>query len=235
MKALLFVIAMFSWASLSAQDTIINKGKFGLSGMMMNVNGQNQSILNSDFSHNLKRKKFDLTFSNNYVLSYKDGRKIQDDNIIRLQPRIVTKSWSLFAFGQVSRAFSRKLDNRTEAGIGGGHNLFKGKWYTVTGSYGILYDASDYSNGSEIKAFRHSPRLQFFGNLGRTSFFTEAFYQPMTRDFNNYNYRTHVEIKYEINQKLSISTSYKRWYETFNVTGTSGLIENLTVGTTFSY
>lgn len=235
MKAFLFVILVLSSITLSAQDTILHKGKFALSGMMMNVNGQNQSILNSDFNHNIKYKKFDLTFSNNYVLSYKDGRKIQDDNVFRLQPRIVTNSWSLFAFGQVSRAFSRKLDNRTEAGFGGGRNIIKGKWYTITGSYGILYDASDYSNGSEIKAFRHSPRLQFFGTLGKASFFTEAFYQPMTDDFNNYNYRTNFEIKYEINQKLSISTSYKRWYETFNVMGTTGLIENLTIGTAFSY
>jgi hypothetical protein len=235
MKSFLALIFLLLSGNLLAQDTVIHKGKFNLTGMLMNVNGQSQSVFNYDFNHNVKYKKYDVTFSSNWMLSYKDGTKTQDDNSVRLQPRFVANNWSLFTFGQVSRAFSRKLDNRVEAGFGGGHNIIKGKWYTITGSYAIMYDNSNYANGSEIKALRHSPRLQFFGDIKNVSFFTEGFFQPMTDNLDNYNYRTTVEIKYNVNKKLSLISSYKRWYETYNVMGTKGLIENFTIGTTFSY
>lgn len=234
MKFKFFLIVMLMSLQTLGQDKK-SSGKLNLSGMVTNVNGLKQSMFSYDYAHTLKYKKIDFTASSNYMLSYKDGKKYQDDNSLRIQPRLITNNWSIFAFGQASRAYSRKLDSRLETGFGGGHNLIKGSWYTVTASYGILYESSNYSNDTNISALRHSPRLQFFGKADKFSYFTELFYQPMTRDLSNHNYRATTEIKYALNDKLSLSTTYKRWYESYNISGVQGLIENFIIGATFSY
>jgi hypothetical protein len=239
MKQLLLSVAILlatqGYSQDLPKDSVKNSGKFTLSGMMMNVNNAKQTVLSYDFSHVMKYKNTDLTLSSNYLLSYKDDTKFQDDQVIRLQPRIITNNWSIFTFGQWSTAYSRKLDNRIEAGFGGGHNIIKRKAFTVTGSYGILYDNSSYTDGSKINALRHSPRVQFFGKADKLSYFTELYYQPMIENSNNYNYRGTAEIKYAVNDKLSLSFVYKRWYESYNILGIKGLNENFTIGTTFSY
>ena len=235
MKKLLLIAMLFLGSQVFGQDTAKHSGKFTLGGMQTVANSQTQSVFNYDFMHNIKYKKSDISFSSNYILSYQNGVKFQDDNNFRIQPRLLTHDWSLFTFGQYSQAYSRKLDNRVEAGFGGGHNIIKRDWFTVTGSYAMLFDNSNYADGSEIRTMRHSPRIQFFGKVKNFSFFTEAFYQPKISDLNNYNYRETIEIKYSVSDKLSFTSAYKRSYETYNIKGTKGLIENFTIGTTLSY
>jgi hypothetical protein len=235
MKKLFTIALTLISLQVLGQNDLKQTGELTVSGMATNVGNRAQSVFNYNFTHNIKYKKGDVNLSSNYTLSYQSKIKFQDDITFRIQPRVITRDWSLFTFSQYTRAYSRKLDSRLEAGFGGGHNIIKRDWFTLTGSYAILFDGSDYSDGSEIRAVRHSPRIQFFGKVKNFSFFTEAFYQPKISDLKSYNYRNTIEIKYSINDKLSLTSTYKRSYETYNIKNLNGLIENFTIGTTLSY
>jgi len=235
MKKILFVLLMICSLSAFSQDTLNNSGKLNLSGMFMNVNGSSQSSYSYDFSHSLKYRYWDIGVSSNYILSYVDGQRNQDDKVFRLQPRLVDKDWSVFVFTQYTQAFSRKLDSRMETGLGGGHYIIKRDDWKVTGSYALLMDRSLYLDRSSINATRHSPRVQFFGTWKKLSLYFEEYYQPKIDDWSNYNSKSTSEIKYAINNKLSLVCSYKRSYETYTIKGTKNLNENFTIGTSITY
>jgi hypothetical protein len=213
------------------------RSSIGLSGISNNPGvGYRQIILQGDFSNYIKYKNKDYLLRGNYITSFTGSKRIQDDGSLFIQPRMFYNHWNIFAFEQVSKAYSRRLDIRYETALGGGRYIYKSLIYTLTGSYAVLYDYTNYNRDSLIttKIVRHSARIQMFGTIDRVYYFFEIYYPPKLNEVSYYNYRNKVELRYSISKFLSFTTIYTSSYESYIVYG-NHLVSNLTFGLRVNY
>ena len=119
MKKLLIPF-LFITNSLFSQDTITTKFTFDLLGSVSqaNVVTQNNILLNSNCSVNWK--KFETGLITTYQNMTSNNTQVVNDVVLRVQPRIVDKKYSLFSFGQISSLYSKKVNLRVESGLGYG-------------------------------------------------------------------------------------------------------------------
>lgn len=216
-------------------DTIKSTYIFNLTGVVNTVNGSNKTIITSNASNTIKWRKFESGTNTDYQLISDNGKNAVNDFTIRIQPRIVQPSFSVFSFAQLSSLESKKITHRFEGGIGGGKNLFKTKYLESTISYGILYFDNSYQDLTVRKGFRHSPRFQAFGKADqyKIGYFYEIYYQPTTKDMSDYILRSKASVGFDLNKKVTINLVYVTWYETYFITGSMNDIKTFTFGTTY--
>lgn len=216
-------------------DTIKSTYIFNLTGVVNTVNGSNKTIITSNASNTIKWRKFESGTNTDYQLISDNGKNAVNDFTIRIQPRIVQPSFSVFSFAQLSSLESKKITHRFEGGIGGGKNLFKTKYLESTISYGILYFDNSYQDLTARKGFRHSPRFQAFGKADqyKIGYFYEIYYQPTTKDMSDYILRSKASVGFDLNKKVTINLVYVTWYETYFITGSMNDIKTFTFGTTY--
>jgi len=218
------------------RDSIERRGVIILAGIVNNPNvGNKQTILKGDLLNYLKYKRTDYTIEGNYLLSYSNNKKIQEDGSLLLQPRLFYEDWNSFTFLQFIKSYARKLDIRYEAAIGGGRSLYKSKPLNISASYAVLYDYSVYNNDSvTTKYLRHSFKTKFFGNFERIGYYVEFYFQPRMDDWSSYNHRAKVNLDCFITKRLSVTVNYVDTYETFIVYG-NHLVSSLTFGVKINY
>ena len=47
-----------------------------------------------------------------------NNTQLINDFVLRVQPRVIDEKYSIFSFGQISSLYSKKVNQRVEAGIG---------------------------------------------------------------------------------------------------------------------
>ena len=212
-----------------------NSGSLSLTGMFTDASSGKQSMYGGSFSHSLKKGLIDFGFNTQYQLSYANNQKTQDDGSITIQPRLVHNDWSVFTMAQWSKAFTRDLSNRWLYGTGGGLYVFKSPIISMTASYAVIYVKSYYTNTITRENFRHSPRIQFSGNIEKLNYFAEGYYQPLIRDLSSYNYNDKIQLTYPLTKALSFTSTYTKSYESFSIVGTKNNVSNLSFGLTYKY
>ena len=105
----------------------------------------------------------------------------------------------------------------------------------VTFSYGVIYSNTKYVDDTFIETFRHSPRLQIFGNFKKVSLFVEGLYQPSFKSVDNYNYNWIIKLMTPLTNKLYFSINSIRTFESYVYTGTAQLNNNLTFGVEYKF
>lgn len=105
----------------------------------------------------------------------------------------------------------------------------------MTFSYGIIYSTTTYVDDSRIETFRHSPRLQIFGNIKNISLFGEGLYQPSFNSFDNYNYNWIMKLSTPLTHRVFFSVSSIRTFESYVFTGTSQINDNFTFGVEYKF
>jgi hypothetical protein len=90
-----------------------------------------------------------------------------------------------------------------------------------TFSLGTLYFNNDYSDLTNRKGLRVSPRIQLFGKNEKykISYSFEGFYQPNLLDKNDYITNTKTTFLFDLNKKFSIKVNYSTSFESFIITG----------------
>jgi hypothetical protein len=124
------------------------------------------------------------------------------------------------------------VNQRVEAGIGYGKTIFKLKLLESTFSLGTLYFNNDYSDLTNRKGLRVSPRIQLFGKNEKykISYSFEGFYQPNLLDKKDYITNTKTTFLFDLNKKFSIKVNYSTSFESFIITGAQNDIKNFTMG-----
>ncbi len=104
--------------TLFSQDTIKTKFTFDLTGSVTqaNTNKQDNILLNSFSS--VGWKKFETGLSTSYQMMTNNNTQLINDFVLRVQPRVIDENYSIFSFGQISSLYSKKVNQRVEAGIG---------------------------------------------------------------------------------------------------------------------
>ena len=104
--------------TLFSQDTIKTKFTFDLTGSVSQANDNKQdNILLSSFS-SVGWKKFETGLSTSYQMMTNNNTQLINDFVLRVQPRIIDDKYSIFSFGQISSLYSKKVNQRVEAGVG---------------------------------------------------------------------------------------------------------------------
>ena len=232
MKQLFLILSFLFSTQLLSQDTIKTKFTFDLTGSASQANTNRQdNILLGSFS-SVGWKKFETGLSTSYQLMTNNNVQLINDFVIRVQPRIIDPNYSVFSFGQISSLYSKKVNQRVEAGFGYGRTIFKRKLLEGTFSVGTLYFSNDYSNLTSRKGLRLSPRIQLFGKNEKykISYSFEGFYQPNLWDQNDYITNTKTTFLFDLNKKFSIKVNYQTSFESFIITGARNDIKNFTMG-----
>ena len=218
-----------------SQDSLIRKGGISIQGNVTNINDNKQTIINSSVSYDVRMGHKDLLSYITYTNVIKNDVKLSDDIVFRVQPRWINENSSFFNYEQVSRLYSRKIDYRFESALGGGFFLLKKDLIKVTFSYGVIYSNTKYVDDTFIETFRHSPRLQIFGNFKKVSLFVEGLYQPSFKSVDNYNYNWIIKLMTPLTNKLYFSINSIRTFESYVYTGTAQLNNNLTFGVEYKF
>ena len=106
--------------TLFSQDTIKTKFTFDLTGSVSQANDNKQdNILLNSFS-SVGWKKFETGLSTSYQMMTNNNTQLINDFVLRVQPRVIDDKYSIFSFGQISSLYSKKVNQRVEAGVGYG-------------------------------------------------------------------------------------------------------------------
>ena len=185
MRFILLLIFLMLPVLASSQDTIKDTVKVSLDN---NINGaytkfsNNSNIVNVGFvgDNSVSYKKFKLSSSSNYSLSFRDTI---------LANELVEKTNAGYADFFLSNVYTqslvRSVRNDNAFGIGYGKK-FSIKKLDLSLSYAILYQKTFYNNGTTKQVGRNSFRtkLKYDGNL--IGFSTEFYYQPNFESMKDY-------------------------------------------------
>ena len=185
MRFILLLIFLMLPVLASSQDTIKDTVKVSLDN---NINGaytkfsNNSNIVNVGFvgDNSVSYKKFKLSSSSNYSLSFRDTI---------LANELVEKTNAGYADFFLSNVYTqslvRSVRNDNAFGIGYGKKLSI-KNLDLSLSYAILYQKTFYNNGTTKQVGRNSFRtkLKYDGNL--IGFSTEFYYQPNFESMKDY-------------------------------------------------
>ena len=185
MRFILILIFLMLPIMASSQDTIKDTVKVSLDN---NINGaytkfsNNSNIVNVGFvgDNSVSYKKFKLSSSSNYSLSFRDTI---------LANELVEKTNAGYADFFLSNVYTqslvRSVRNDNAFGIGYGKKLSI-KNLDLSLSYAILYQKTFYNNGTTKQVGRNSFRtkLKYDGNL--IGFSTEFYYQPNFESMKDY-------------------------------------------------
>ena len=185
MRFILLLIFLMLPVLASSQDTIKDTVKVSLDN---NINGaytkfsNNSNIVNIGFvgDNSVSYKKFKLSSSSNYSLSFRDTI---------LANELVEKTNAGYADFFLSNVYTqslvRSVRNDNAFGIGYGKK-FSIKKLDLSLSYAILYQKTFYNNGTTKQVGRNSFRtkLKYDGNL--IGFSTEFYYQPNFESMKDY-------------------------------------------------
>jgi hypothetical protein len=219
------------------QDTITYKYNVDLTGTINNANDNRQNNIVLSTFNSVNWKKFETGMSTNYQLMTTNGNIIINDFTLRVQPRIVDKDYSVFTFGQISQLTSKKINQRVETGAGGGITTFRTKYLENTLSYGVLFYDNKYIDPTIINSgIRHSPRVQFFGEMKnyKLKYFAECLYQPKLGETSDYILMTKSWVKFDLNKLFGIKLQYTTSYESFFAKDARNDIKNFLVGLNYS-
>lgn len=94
-KIILILFLFISFNSMS-QDSLIRKGDISLQGNFTNINDNKQTTINSLVSYDIRKGNKDLLSYVSYTNVVKNGIKLSDDIVFRVQPRWITPNKSFF-------------------------------------------------------------------------------------------------------------------------------------------
>ena len=185
MRFILLLIFLMLPVLASSQDTIKDTVKVSLDN---NINGaytkfsNNSNIVNVGFvgDNSVSYKKFKLSSSSNYSLSFRDTI---------LANELVEKTNAGYADFFLSNVYTqslvRSVRNDNAFGIGYGKKLSIKK-FDLSLSYAVLYQKTFYNNGTTKQVGRNSFRtkIKYDGNL--IGFSTEFYYQPNFESMEDY-------------------------------------------------
>lgn len=224
---------MFILSSIFLIDSLFS-GQIALNGSAASINNQKQLYFNGKVEANLNNNALQLNNSIDYSIMSRNKTNIANDFYLKFQPRFIKPNYSFFSYYQFSKIKSRLILDRSEFGIGGGFYVVKKDSFKVTSSSAILYDRTKYSNMT-ITNFRYSHRVQLNITFRKFSYSYEAFYQPLFKDFSNFNYSIANSLKTKIKSNIYANVQFNSNYEFFIAPNTSKKNSFSSIGLIFKY
>ncbi len=143
-------------------------------------------------------------------------------------------------FGNFEQSNIRKINTRTNVGIGIGWRILGGKrtpksHVKLSVSNAILHEKTDFIIKQDREVFRNSTRLRISVDLipNQLIFNSTIFFQPSLND-NYLRWNSLSSLSYKVGKHIAFLASLDTIYENFNIVGIQNSQVNATVGLTYS-
>ena len=143
-------------------------------------------------------------------------------------------------FGNFEQSNLRKINTRTNVGIGIGWRILGGKkspksHVKLSISNAILYENTDFIIKQDRQVYRNSTRLRINADIipNKLNLSSVVFYQPSLND-NYLRWNSLTTLSYKVGKHIAFLASLDTIYENFNIVGIQNAQTNATIGLTYS-
>ena len=143
-------------------------------------------------------------------------------------------------FGNFEQSNLRKINTRTNVGIGIGWRILGGKKSPKSNvklsiSNAFVHEKTDFIIKQDREIFRNSTRFRLSADIipNQLSFNSTIFFQPSLND-NYLRWNSLTTLSYKVGKHIAILASLDTIYENFNIIGIQNSQVNATIGLTYS-
>lgn len=143
-------------------------------------------------------------------------------------------------FGNFEQSNLRKINTRTNVGIGIGWRILGGKstpksHIKLSISNAFLHEKTDFILKQDREVFRNSTRLRLNADIipNQLNFTSVVFFQPSLND-NYLRWNSLSTLSYKVGKHISILASLDTIYENFNMAGIQNSQVNATIGLAYT-
>lgn len=193
----------------SVNDSTYYRITANATGNASQTNDGNTYLYNNALNFTIKKKRYSLNSTNNWVYGQQNNKLTNNDYATILQLNIYTSIPHFYYWGLNSYAssFSLKINNQYQGGAGIAYNLLDNKKFLLNLSDGILFENSDVYLHDTIRdlysTYRNSFRVMFRYTLANLITFNEATYFQ-----NSFSMKS----DYVIQSAFSIEVKIKKWF-----------------------
>ena len=174
---LIFPITLFGQIKWSLDNTF--------TGVYGTTKTGNQLTLTAAGSNSIDYKKFGFDYNPTYVIQY-SPELTNNEYLSRQNFRFSRPGYDAFLTHTFNYSFIRGISSDNFIGIGGGIKKEQKDKFKVSLSYAVLYQNTQFANGTAKEYIRHSARTRIKLTFTKVQFISEVYYQPTFLDFNNY-------------------------------------------------
>ena len=215
---LLFPITLFGQIKWSLDNTF--------TGVYGTTKTGNQLTLTTSGSNSIDYKKFGFDYNPTYVIQY-SPELTNNEYLSRQNIRFSKSNYDAFITHTFNYSFIRGITSDNFIGVGGGVKKEQKDKFKVSFSYAVLYQNTQFANGTAKEYVRHSARTRIKLTFTKVQFISEVYYQPTFTDVSNYIVNANNQLilfpKSKVNLTFQDLISYRS-------DSPSPMIHKLTVG-----
>jgi len=202
--------------NISAQfsDSTHYSVNYATTGSINKTNDGNTYLLNNAAKFGIKKKAFNLNFSNTWVYGKQDRQLTNNDFSSALDFNLYSSLPHFFYWGLANYNTSKSLmiNNQLLAGAGVAYSIYDRKNVYVNISDGVLFDSSDLMLADGVQdvyqTYRNSLRLVFKVTIKEFIVINNStFFQPSLKRWEDYNFRSDSGLSFKVSKWLSLTTA----------------------------
>jgi hypothetical protein len=208
---------------------------YNTTGSVNKTNEGDTYLLNNAAKLGVRKKSFNLNFSNTWVYGKQNRQLTNNDFTSSLDFNLYSSIPHFFywGLGTYNTSKSLKINNQLLAGAGVAYSIYDRQNAYLNISNGILFDSSDLLTDdvqNVYQTYRNSLRVVFKFTLREFIVIDNStFFQPSLKKWEDYNFRSSSALSFKMSKWLSLTTALN--YNRVSRTDSENLL--LTYGLSF--
>jgi hypothetical protein len=208
---------------------------YNTTGSVNKTNEGDTYLLNNAAKLGVRKKSFNLNFSNTWVYGKQNRQLTNNDFTSSLDFNLYSSIPHFFywGLGTYNTSKSLKINNQLLAGAGVAYSIYDRPNAYLNISNGILFDSSDLLTDdvqNVYQTYRNSLRVVFKFTLREFIVIDNStFFQPSLKKWEDYNFRSSSALSFKMSKWLSLTTALN--YNRVSRTDSENLL--LTYGLSF--
>lgn len=214
----LTLFLLLSATGLYAQfnDSTFYLAKYSTTGIVNRTNENSSFAFSNAVRFGISKNRIALNSNNNWVYGQQQKRLTNNDFSTALDFNWYTKKRKIYywGLGSYETSYSLKVNNRTQAGLGGAYSFVDTKGLFINLSDGILYEFADLkltdSTNDVYSTFRNSFRFRFhYIYKERVVIDHVSFLQNSLSQQSDYIINTNTSISFKLAKWISLTGALK--------------------------
>ena len=211
----IFLFTLFPFfAAAQFTDSTQYSVSYTSTGSINKTNDGNTYLLNNVAKIGVRKKTFNMNFSNSWVYGKQNRDLTNNDFTSALDFNLYSSVPHFFYWGLANYNTSKslKINNQLLAGAGVAYSFFDTKNAYVNISDGVLFDSSDLLLEDDVpdvyQTYRNSFRIVFKFTIREFIVLDNStFFQPSLKKWEDYNFRSNSALSFKMNKWLSLTTA----------------------------
>ena len=190
--------------------------KYSTTGIVNRTNENNSFAFSNAVRFGMSKNRIALNSNSNWVYGQQQGRLTNNDFATAADFNWFTKKRKFYywGLGTYETSYSLKVNNRTQAGLGGAYNFVDTKGLFINISNGILYEFAALkltdSTNDVYSTFRNSFRFRFYYVFNeRVVIDHVSFLQNSLSQQSDYIINTNTSISFKLAKWISLTSALK--------------------------